>query len=100
MQFSNCCGAPIWQRDPITGHGHCNECGEPCTPENKEDMKETRTKRKELLLTPTEHTQMSAAAERAGLSLSAWLVMAAHIELKRRKHSNQDPDWWMKKLGV
>jgi len=48
-------------------------------------MKEKRTIRKELLLTPAEHAQMSAAAEQAGLSLSAWLVMAANkwLEIER-----------------
>jgi len=89
-KISNCCGAPIWQRDPITGHGHCFDCGEPCTPENEEkNMKETRTKRKEILLTPTEHAQMSAAAEQAGLSLSAWLVMAANKWLEIERANNE-----------
>ena len=68
-------------------------------------MKEKRTIRKELLLTPAEHAQMSAAAKQAGLSLSAWLVMAANkwLEIERVNNDlNQaaDPDWWIKKLGV
>lgn len=75
--ISNCCGAPIWQPD-ANGHGHCSDCWEPCTSENEDYMKETRTKRKEILLTPTEHAQISAAAKQAGLTLSAWLVMAAN----------------------
>lgn len=85
--YSNCCAAPILQPCLITGHGHCKECGDTCTPieEDMKQEKEKRTERKTLPLTPSEFVAFTAAAnaKQPAQPLTAWIVEACWEKLAR-----------------
>jgi len=78
---SNCCYAPIWQPDPATGHGHCQECGDTCTPVKEEnDMSKTKIA-VSYRLEPELKEEIEAAAAALGVSQSDVVKMAIRVYL-------------------
>lgn len=81
---SNCCGAPIWQRDPITGHGHCFDCGEPCTPEKEEnDMSKEKKIQVSYRIPADLKRAIEQAAAKLGISQNAIVSVAVREYLNK-----------------
>lgn len=74
--LSNCCHAKIWQPDPITGHGHCNECGDTCVPWPEEEVREAITAK---VREPYEKTGITRDRRRKWLTGNIGLVAVLNL---------------------